>query len=100
MENCKFLQLSLQGSFIFLFLRDIKQNALPVKRISIFITNEICIFLDPNDFAIAPDNPIFLKKTGTIVTAIPLSFSTIRSRSSGWMDLIHISGSAYHSSGV
>ena len=49
MEDCQFRQLSLQGSFILLFLCNIQQDPLPVERISLLVANEICIFLDPDN---------------------------------------------------
>ena len=65
MEDSKFRQLTLEGSFIFLFLRNIQQDALPVERLSLLVANEICIFLDPDSGAIPSDQPIFFQKTGT-----------------------------------
>ncbi len=48
-KNRKLLQLALQGSLVFFFLGDIKQDTLPIKWVSICITNEARIFLDPDD---------------------------------------------------
>src|SRR6476620_1190849 len=67
MKNGKFLQLALQRSFIFFFLGNIKQDTLPIKRISVCITNDVRIFLHPYDSPITPDKSIFFEKTGAIL---------------------------------
>src|SRR5688572_15246538 len=73
MKDSKFRQLTLEGSFIFLFLRNIQQDALPVERLSLLVANEICIFLDPDSGAIPSDQPIFFQKTGTAAIAFVVS---------------------------
>src|SRR5215211_5779753 len=70
MEYRQLRHLSLQGSLIRLFLCNIQQNPLPVERISLLVANEIRIFLDPDNRAIAPDQTVFVQKTGA--TAVGL----------------------------
>src|SRR5687767_12283593 len=52
----------LNGRLSFSLLRNIKQNPLPVTWASIFISDKIRVFLDPNRAPIPPDQPIFFSK--------------------------------------
>ncbi len=67
MKDREFLQLSLQRGFVLFFPGDVEQDALPVERMPLSIPNQIGIFLDPNNGAIAPDQAIFFEEAGGAV---------------------------------
>src|SRR5215212_10366411 len=75
MKHRKFLQLSLQGSLILFFFSDIQQDTLPIKWITLYITNEACIFFYPDNPPVTPDESIFFDKTRTALCASPVAFS-------------------------